>query len=560
MTLGELALVGVSRAGTPAATDTPVDAIIDAAAVPDPAQRVLLTAAALDVYRRAGMLPNRIETLPEPALDDQRPACSMAVRKILGEMLGAHRELLREAFQLIDRAGQRLGPAQLIACLNLQEPELRAAVRPLLDERGRWLARQREEWSWAEDAALTAATSVETLKRTFEEGTIVDRVNALSRMRASDPAIARQWIAATWKSESLDDRIRLLAAFEIALGPDDASWLEDTALKDRGAGVRARVALLLARLPESAFAARAIARAEPLLTWEPPPAPASAPPSAERSLWNRVKAMATGADRTNADAAAAAATGTLHVSPPTAPDPAWEADGVSLKGPKGQGERAYWLSELLALVPPSHWIRRFNAAPADLVRAAWQTEWGTAVAAGWSRAAVQAVVAGDTAEWITALWDGWLTAKIDKDHLLEAAQRKDLMAMLFEHMPAADAESRLIANMHDPQSDVVQFAPTMALRRLVPWPPQLSTAVLDALSRVPRGEGVPRGHRGVGMAIGYLTIGAYALPPSHFERGIALATELGADALHATAEWRRALDLFFMRIRLRQRLYEELAR
>lgn len=550
MTLGELALVGVARAGAPAATDTPVDALVDAAAVPDPAQRVLLTAAALDVYRRAGMRPTRIDILPEPALDDRRPACSMAVRKILGEMLGAHRELLREAFQLIDRAGQRLGPAQLIACLNLQEPELRAAVRPVLDERGRWLARQRQEWSWAADAALTAATPVETLKQTFEEGTIADRVDALSRMRASDPAIARQWIAATWKSESLDYRIRLLAAFDIALGPDDASWLEDTALKDRGASVRARVALLLARLPESEFAARAIARAEPLLAWEPPQAPS------ERSLWNRVKAMATGAER-SADAAAA---GTLLVSPPTAPDPTWEADGLSLKGPKGQGERAWWLSELLALVPPSHWSRRFNAAPADLVRAAWQTEWGSAIAAGWSRAAVQAAAGADTAEWITALWDGWLTAKIDKDHRFEAAQRQDLMAILFEQLPSLDAEARLIANLHDPQSDVVQFSPTMALRRMVPWPPQLATAVLDALLRVPRGEGVPRGHRGVGMAIGYLTIGAYALPSSHFERGIALAAELGAGAIHANAEWRRALDLFFTRIRLRQHLYEELAR
>jgi hypothetical protein len=535
MTLGERALVGTSRAGTPTPTGTPIDALVeavkavDAVDAIDAAQRVLLLAAALDVYQRAGLLPSRVETLPEPAPADPRPACSAAAAAIVAEMIaGGHLELLREAFDLMARAGQRLPDPLLPLCLDLKEPDLRDAAHGVLGERGCWLARQRDRWSWAAGPApaavvRTSPMAIDDLRRTWEEGAIAHRLDAIAQVRASDPALAREWMATAWSSESAEDRVRLLGILTTRLGPDDEPWLE-SALKDRSVAVRARVALLLARLPDLAFAARAVARVDPLLAWEP---------ASASGVWQRVKAIAAGSE---------ASAGTLQVSPPTAADPAWEQDGISLKPPKGQGERGHWLTQLLAQVNPTHWSDRFKAEPRALVRAAWQSEWGSAILAGWARAAV---LHGDTAgDWMIALWDVWSAVTIENDPQAAAA-RGELLAKLLARMPAEAAEERIIGLLRRP-NPYLEFDPASAVSRFATgWSDRLASAVLDALTRVP------------GAAL--LKVAAYQLPPSHFERGLAIAVGQDADRAGLYGG-RRASELFVASIHLRQRLYQELAR
>jgi hypothetical protein len=532
VTLGEQALVGTSRADTPPATGTPIDALVLALVGADSAgdlvQRVLLMAATADVYQRAGVIPARIDTVPPPAPLDPRRACAASVAAILSDMIdGDHVELLREAFERIADAGQRLPDPLLPQMLDLREPDVRRAAHAVLGERGRWLARHQDRWSWAagQASAAGAAAPIEELRRTWEEGAAAHRLDAIAQVRASDPAMAREWIAAVWAREPVEDRIRLLAILETALGPDDEPWLE-SALKDRSLAVRARIAWLLARLPDSAFAARARARVDPLLAWE---------------------------------------RGALHVSPPTAVDPAWEQDGIVIKPPKGQGERGHWLSQLLAQVGPAHWSRRFQIAPRDLVRAAWRSEWGSALMTGWSRAAAlhtavqaapeahaKAIADADAAaaadanrEWITATWDGWMAAPVDSDPRM-AATRAEMLTMLFAGMPANAAEQRLIDTLRDPQA-TPPFDLASALQRLDgPWSDRLASAVLDALPRVPAN---------------LLPVAASQLPPSHLDRALAIMLEhqFGLPTNTAAAA-RRAIEQFVARIQLRQRLYQELAR
>jgi hypothetical protein len=501
VTLGEQALVGTSRADTPPETGTPIDPLVGADSAWDLVQRVLLMAAAADVYQRAGLIPSRIETLPEPAPIDPRPACAAAVAAILFDMIdGGHDELLPEAFARIALAGQRLPDPLLPQMLDLREPDVRRAAHAVLGERGRWLARHQDRWSWATGTA-PATSSIEDLRRTWEEGAIAHRLDAIAQVRANDPAIAREWIAAVWNREPVEDRIRLLAILETALGPDDEPWLE-SALKDRSLAVRARIAWLLARLPDSAFAARARERVDPLLAWK---------------------------------------RGALEVSPPIAADPAWEQDGITIKAPKGEGERAHWLAQLLAQVGPAHWSSRFGIPPRELIRAAWRNEWGSAAIVGWSRAAVLHA----DADWIIALWDGWAAAPFEND-MVRIVARGEMLALLFAHMPAEAAEERLIAFLRE-RNSALPFDASAAVKRFDgPWSDRLASAVLDALPRVPAN---------------LLPVAASRLPPSQFARALALVLEHEAGLpTNTTAATRRAFELFVARIQLRQRLYQELAR
>jgi hypothetical protein len=613
-TLGELALIGTSRIETPSATGTPVDAMIDVARQPDVAQRVLLLAAALDAYQRAGVIPVRVATLPEPAPIDPRPACSAAVAQILAEMLaGGHHELLPEAFELIAQAAQRLPEALLPACLDLKEPHLRQSAQPVLGDRGHWLARQRDRWSWAavgsEIAPAETAADLAALRRTWEEGAMQPRLDAVTRLRASHPAAAREWIAEAWTREPVEIRVRLLAIMQTALAPEDEPWLESI-LKDRSAAVRARSALLLTRLTESAFAARARTRVEPLLAWDrsdasasaaPPPSSASplVPASGRARASFRARLEASGGGAAGADLEP----GTLRVSPPMQADPAWEEEGMSLKPFKGQGERSMWLMQLLMQVHPSFWSGRFARSPRGLVRAAWRTEWGSAINAGWSQA-IRHLGDPDGA-WSVALWDGWANDVPAQDAMAQTI-RGEMLALLFASMPADAAEERLIELLRPqppmslppsplppsplpssprpssslppsslppsplplsplsslpsvspssvslpsvslPPLSALPFDPASAMKRFdTRWSDRLASVVLAAIARAPQAP---------------LLIAASALlPASHFERGLTIAGEQESATIAGGVAWRRALDLFITRIRLRQRLFQELAR
>jgi Family of unknown function (DUF5691) len=527
MTLGDLALVGTSRIAMMIETGTPIDTLVDAEQVADLAQRVLLTAAALDTYQRAGLIPARAGSLPEPAPADPRRPASANVAAIVSEMIdGGDVDLVPEAFELIAGAGQRLPDPLIPSVLAFKSPDLRRAASAVLGERGRWLAGQRVPWSWAAGPTPTTGVTIspDDLRRTWEEGAIGPRFEAIALARASDPAAAREWIAEGWSREPIENRVRVLAMLQTTLRPDDEPWLESV-LHDRSIAVRARAALLLARLPESAFAARARTRVEPLLQWEPATATTS-------TLWNRFKAIA----------GVEPAAGTLRVLPPTEADPNWERDGIVIKPPKGLGERSHWLSQLLAQVPPAYWSRHFGVAPRELVRAAWQSEWGTAIARGWSHAIT---LQGDPdGDWSTALWDGWATAPIDQDPQAQAT-RAEMLALLFESMPAEAAEARLVEHLRHPLPSS-PLDPARVLKRFSGrWSDRLASTVLDTMARSTDAD--------------LLTIASARLPPAHFERGlaIALAQDMPSTAGAAT---RRAIELFITRLRLRQRLIQELAR
>jgi hypothetical protein len=79
----------------------------------------------------------------------------------------------------------------------------------------------------------------------------------------------------------------------------------------------------------------------------------------------------------------------LEVNLPAAFDEAWAADGIEAKPPAGQGEKAYWTQQILALVPLQHWVEKFALDPAKLIElAAKSADWADLLFSAWYRSAV----------------------------------------------------------------------------------------------------------------------------------------------------------------------------
>jgi hypothetical protein len=184
----------------------------------------------------------------------------------------------------------------------------------------------------------------------WETGTPAQRLACLAGARHFDPAAARGWLEGTWADEAPEFRAAALAALATGLSLDDEPLLT-RCLADRRRETRQQAQTLLARLPASGLAQRMRARAEAILTLK-------------RGLLARQ----------------------LDVALPASFDPAWKADGLEEKSPAGTGEKAFWVRQILALVPIRHWQEKFSLAAADLVTAAHKGEWSELLVGAWLRA------------------------------------------------------------------------------------------------------------------------------------------------------------------------------
>ncbi len=213
------------------------------------------------------------------------------------------------------RAGVRPPPELVPALLDYGEgrPERQEGVRAAAGPLGRWLAAREPRWAYVLPVDETRWSDAE------------DRVDLLRRRRHEDPDAARELLASTWAEETWEDRQAFLEELETGLSDADEPLLE-IALADRRKPVRDVAAALLARLPRSAFAARAAAEALALL---------------------RV-----------------------------------EDNEIVVTLPEARGRRSERLSELLAAAPLSTWDLELVSLPvAD--------DLGAAVHAGWAEAALR---------------------------------------------------------------------------------------------------------------------------------------------------------------------------
>ena len=227
---------------------------------------------------------------------------------------GQHREVLPEWLAALAQAGRRVRDEDLVALLEQgrSQRDLREAIVAVMGQRGRWLAAQNPDWSYA--------TGRENPEGDWQTASREWRLDELKRCRVSDPARARELVASTWDQETPADRAAFLETFAVGLSMDDEPFLE-SALDDRRAEVRRAAAELLSRLAESRLCRRMIARVEPLV----------------RFSEHKGKLQ-------------------VDINLPDQYTKDMARDGIAKSQP-GMGEKNAWLSQMLAIVPPSSWCR-----------------------------------------------------------------------------------------------------------------------------------------------------------------------------------------------------------
>ncbi len=428
MSIVDVLTAGTARRdATPRVPDGLAQEILAAPVAPDgsPELRLLYAAGAQALARKAGLVARSDLPAPIPADRDLLPECRPRAATLIREMLcGAHDALLPEALERLLHARVRLPHALLPLALIVRRAEVRARVVPLLGPRGRWLAAQHPAFAWA----CEAPPAFETLARTWTEGTSAPRRDALDRARRLDPAAARGWLASTWASEKAEDRAVFLAVMQAGLSPADEPFLE-AALDDRSSRVRAVATGLLAQLPTSAFVARMRARADAML---------------------EKKGAA------------------LRVIDPT-PEP---RDGL----PEGADLRAMRVTAVLAAASLDAQERRLAATPDELVALAQRTTDTSALADGWSRAALRA----RDARWAVALWDLWAHAD---DKLVDRSLASEHMQALLAVLPPAVAVARVAMLLDRPGAQAQRPLGAFLVGLASPWPTALTERYLMAILR-----------------------------------------------------------------------------
>ncbi|MFC4637979.1 DUF5691 domain-containing protein [Deinococcus hohokamensis] len=282
------ALLGTSRSALPVHTGTALAEPLNS--LDGTPEEILLARAALaGMVQLAGRSPDTVtRPLPAPAPPESRPEVPPRAARHLPLVTGT--PLLAEWLTLCAAAGWRVPPATLPGLLDQarRNTELREVLRPVLGERGPWLAAFNPDWRFAapvDGAGLAGLTDQESGE--WEAATDAAREVMFRTLRASDPPAARALLASTLRAGRTGTRRRLLSVLLASAELNDQRLeplLEET-LDDRNAEVAHLARDLLRTWPRSALNARLAARARALRpgqaagkpVWPaPPPADAAA--------------------------------------------------------------------------------------------------------------------------------------------------------------------------------------------------------------------------------------------------------------------------------------------
>lgn len=508
------ALVGSSRAIVEEAlpATTPEGRLVGALGAASAEQRLLLAAGSRAIYRLAGFAPERIDVPPAPAPIESKTICPPGATALMHELLPSGDAYLQlEALQRMIAAGMVLPPETLPLALDSATAAQQPLVAQAVGERGAWLGRFNDEWRWASDELKHQIEDIPAnADAIWRDGSSADRLQTLAYWRASDPEQARDAVMAIWRQTKADFRSRMLATlaptWSDVVATDEP--LLEMALDDRSGSVRNLAQRSLAYIPGSAYRQRAIARADALVSM------------------GRKK---------------------LSVTAPEAYEKSWERDGIERKARQGTDEPAWWLTQIIALTPPDHWVERFGRTPADLLAAAPDSHF-----VEFMEGLADAVMRYQAEDWAPALLELW-------------RQRPDRRSKL-EHIPTFFTPLRFLPR---------QELEAIALRALregeskhdVPW-----RYVVGALPR-PWGAEVARAW--IAALREHASNLSAAKQPYHEltmvggDRVLALPRELLDEALapwdidtsvstYQAMTWREHLDTFLKLVRLCQRIYDEI--
>jgi hypothetical protein len=333
------------------------------------AQRLLGAAALAGVARRAGQSAIPVAKRADPPAPPERlrPPTRRATQ-LLQTAMHYHRDLVPEWLQVARLAGVHIPHECLPELLSAgwaNTVNITSNLAPVVGERGIWLARQ-----MGGVARRVVPLPTPLITTGWETANSMTRAEIISALRRTDPLKANELLLSIdWAKESPSARNLLLWAMAEHLSPADEPILEKVMATIRTGGANL-AAELLARLPDSSFARRMLARARPTLhlEWVAPPPFARI---SESACFARIA-----------------------VRLPESPTPDLEKDGIQLTpdpfsqfSQKGRGIRGHILQQILRYIPPSVWVEEWGLSPSELIRAAQLSDCRDVLIDGWSEAA-----------------------------------------------------------------------------------------------------------------------------------------------------------------------------
>jgi len=444
--LTAVATLGTGRAPLPAEGLWPDPALEQGDVVPESA--LLRAAAATYIWNLAGQRAVAQATAVaaadfargDPATDVSEPAAWRLARMINGD----YKDLIPHWFTLATENGRTLPPHWLPVVLEALTPAARNEFAAVLGPAAQWLASRNRKW------ALRATTQAPSEER-WNTGTLEERRAELKAQRAADPALARAWLQSTWTTDPPEAREEFLQTLLIGLSADDETFLE-AALDDKRKGVRLAAAECLSRLPQSAHGGRNLARLEPLLVFE----------DKKGGLFGGLRKRK------------------LEVQLPSAVDKAATRDGIEAKPPAHRkiGERVFWLTQMIAMTPPTHWNTRFGCDAATFIEAALATEYASELLTALS----SAVARHPDREWISALSTAWLNSTDDVQTISQSLAALLLVAPDEHRLPLLEAQLRELGSH---RFDIVFGVLQMIDLR---WSPAATQLALDGLAASVRAD------------------------------------------------------------------------
>jgi hypothetical protein len=357
---------------------------------------ILVQAGVIGTMRRAGYAPRSGAPDAAPTEPESLPLCSPSAAAMLSRILKDNDVRLAEEWCSLAAAAGRLAPPSLLpdlfdACAR--SVPLREPARGCAGARGRWLAPQRPEW-----AALHAPAALEDYSTEWPTATGPQRREWLTTVRRREPALALGLLRSTWATDSADERKRFIELLAINLSPGDEEFLE-SAMQDRSKLVRQAAAGLLSTMPGSAYVRRMAERGAGLLR-----------AAGGKGLLKKPR---------------------VAVFPPEAWDAALEKEGLDEKPPAGTGKRAWWLRQILGVIPPAHWSQKLALAPEQLIAGLEDSDYRDDVIDAWLAAAPRF---GDS-DWCAALAATFTAKKKGGD---------DHLPRLWEPLPPVQREEVLL--------------------------------------------------------------------------------------------------------------------
>ena len=194
--------------------------------------------------------PCRPEHLPEA------PAAALSMlNQLIDDLSPVGQIFLARWFDLCREGGYRLSRHSIPRLLEkLKDKEaLREKLLTCGGEALPWLVKVNPDWHMY--FAPRKAEAAELIKL-FEEGSPTERLESLKLLRSLDANLARETLAASWASETVESRVTFLKALEPFLSITDEEFLSGVALKDKRKEVRELACDFLTRICGSALQKR----------------------------------------------------------------------------------------------------------------------------------------------------------------------------------------------------------------------------------------------------------------------------------------------------------------